>query len=88
MSRPLAEDKTTETDLRVYWRTSPFANMSGLMRIGNLTAEQAQHWIDEFERKNAPRIAFFDALPEHNGNGGSDATNDSDASELDIPNPA
>ena len=88
MSRPLAQDKTTETDLRVYWRTSPFANMSGLMKIGNLTAEQAQHWIDEFERKNAPRIAFFEPLPEYNGNGGSDAINDSDASELDIPNPA
>ena len=88
MSRPLAKDKTTETDLRGYWRTSPFANMSGLMKIGNLTAEQAQQWIDEFDRKNATRIAFFEPLPEHNGNRGSDATNDSDASELDIPNPA
>jgi len=49
MARPLAKDKTTQTDLRVYWRTSPFANLSGLMRLGNLTREEAEQFIEQCE---------------------------------------
>lgn len=49
MARPLAEDKTTRTDLRVYWRSSPFANLSGLMRLGKFTLEEAQQFIEQCE---------------------------------------
>ena len=49
MARPLAQDKTTRTDLQVYWRDSPFANLSGLMRLGNFTREEAEQFIEQCE---------------------------------------
>jgi hypothetical protein len=62
MPRPPLPDKTTKTDLLCYWNDNPFANVSGLMRIGQMDFEQATEFINQNERKNPFGIAFSDAL--------------------------
>jgi len=88
MPRQPLPDKTTKTDLICYWRDNPFANVSGLMRIGEMTFEQATEFINQNERKNPFGIAFLDALQERHGNGGSDESYNPNASELDNTNAA
>jgi hypothetical protein len=62
MPRPPLPDKTTKTDLICYWHDNPFANVSGLMRMGQMDFEQAIEFINQNERKNPFGIAFSDAL--------------------------
>lgn len=82
-SKPLVT-KNTATDIRTYWHDNPFANLSGLMKLGNFSKLEALKYIEQYEPTNPSRVDALNSLQDAKRRGGSHWRNRASSPELEL----
>jgi hypothetical protein len=82
-SKPLVT-KNTATDIRMYWEENLFANLSGLMKLGNFSKLEALQYIEQYEPTNPSRVDAIDSLQDAKRRGGSHWRNRASGPELEL----
>ncbi len=82
-SKPLVT-KNTGTDIRMYWEENPFANLSGLIKLGNFSKFEAIKYIEQYEPTNPSRVDAINSLQDAKRRGGSHWRNRASGTELEL----
>ena len=68
----------------MYWEENPFANLSGLMKLGNFSKLEALKYIKQHEPTNPSRVDAINSLQDAKRRGGSHWRNRTSGTELEL----